>query len=77
MKPNNYREAKKLFFDWTDKKKYLIQYIVLKYFVRHWMVVDKVHETFSLEQIKWLEIYMSFNTQKQSKPKKTKWFSSN
>ena len=44
MKPNIYTQIKKIFSDWIDKKKYLIQYRVLKVYVRQRMIVDKSHE---------------------------------
>ena len=42
--PNTYTQTKKLKCDWVDKKKYLIKYWMLKFYVRHGMVVHKVHE---------------------------------
>ena len=37
---------------------------MLKFFVRHGMVVEKIHEIISFKQNKWLENYSSFNTKK-------------
>ena len=54
---------------WSDKKKYLIHYRMLKFYVRHGMVVEKIHEIISFKQSKWLETYISFNTQKRNKAK--------
>ena len=70
IKPKNYTKSKKLLCDWTDKKKYLIHYRMLKFYVRHGMVVEKIHEMISFKQSKRLESYISFNTQKQNKAKK-------
>ena len=42
-KPKSYAKSKKLICDWTDKKNYLIHYRMLKFYVRHGMVVDKIH----------------------------------
>ena len=42
---------------------------MLKFYVRHGMVVEKVHEILSFKQSRWLEGYISFNTQKRSKAK--------
>ena len=42
---------------------------MLKYCVRHGMIVDKVHTVVSFKQSKWLGKYMSFNTQKRSEAK--------
>ena len=70
IKPKNYTKSKKLICDWTDKKKYLIHYRMLKTYVRNVMIDEKTHETISFKQNKWLEIYISFNTQKRKKAKK-------
>ena len=69
IKPKNYTKSKKLICDWTDKKKYLIHYKMLKFYVRHGMIVEKIHEIISFKQSKWLESYISFNTQKRNKAK--------
>ena len=68
-KPENYVSSEKLVCDWTDKKKFLIHYRMLKVYERHGMIVVKVHEINSFKQIKWLEKYVSFNTQKRNKAK--------
>ena len=59
---NTYTQSKKLISGWTDKKNYSIQYRMLKFFVRHGMVVDKVLEIISCKQSKRLEKYINFNT---------------
>ena len=69
IKPENYTKSKKLICDWTDKKKYLIHYRMLKFYVRHGMIVEKIHEIISFKQSRWLEAYISFNTQKRNKAK--------
>ena len=69
IKPKNYTKSKKLICDWTDKRKYVIHYRMLKFYVRHGMVVEKIHEIISFKQSKWLESYISFNTQKRNKAK--------
>ena len=67
IKPKNYTKSKELICDWSDKKKYLIHYRMLKFYVRHGMIVEKIHEIISFKQSKWLESYISFNTQKRNK----------
>ena len=62
-------KLKKLICDWTDKKNYLIHYRMLKFYVRHGMVVDKIHEIVSFKKSNWLEKYIIFNTQKRNKAK--------
>ena len=69
LKPENYTKSKKLICGWTDKKKYLIHYRMLKFHVRHGMIVVKIHEIKSFKQSKCLEKYISFNTQKRNKAK--------
>ena len=48
------------------RKNYLIHYRMLKFYVRHGMIVDKVHEIISFGQSRWLENYINFNTQKRN-----------
>ena len=50
----------------SDKKNYLIHYMMLNFYVRHGMVVNKVHDIISFKQIKWLEKYRNFNIQKRN-----------
>ena len=77
IKRKNYTKAKKLICDWSDLKIYLVHYSVLKFYVRHGMVfekihgmvVEKIHEIISFKQNKWLEKYISFNLQKKKKAK--------
>ena len=69
VKPKSYIKSKKLIRDWTDKKNYLVHSILLKFYVRHGMIVDKMHEIISFKQSKWLEKFISFNTQKRNQAK--------
>ena len=39
---------------------------MLKFYVRHGMIVDKVHNKISFRQSTWLEKYINFNTQKRN-----------
>ena len=55
--------------DWSDKKNYLVRYRMLKFYVSHGMIVDKVHNVISFKQSRWLEKYISFNTLKRNKAK--------
>ena len=69
MKPGTYTQCKKLICDWTDKKNYLIHYRMLKFYIKHGMVVDKVYEIFSFKQSKWLEKYIDFHAKKRAASK--------
>ena len=65
FKPNAYIQTKKLICDW-DKKNYLLHYRMLKFYLRHGMIVDKVHNVMSFKQSRWLKKYINFNTQKKN-----------
>ena len=52
LERENYTKSKKLICDWSDKKNYLNHYNMLKFYVRHGMVIDKVHEIISFKQSK-------------------------
>ena len=66
VKPHIYTQTKKLVGDWSDKKNHFIQYRMVKFYVRHGMEVEKVYSVISFKQSKWLEKYISFNTQKRN-----------
>ena len=66
IKPDTYTPTKKLICDRSDKKNYFILYRKLKFYVRHGMTVDKVHEITSFKQSRWLEKYINFKSQKRN-----------
>ena len=66
FKPDTYIPTTKLICDWSDKKNYLVHYRMLKFYVRHGMIVDNVHDIISFKQSRWLEKYIDFNTQKRN-----------
>ena len=49
IKPDTYIQTSKLICDWSDKKNYLIHYRMLKFYIRHGMIIDKVHEIISFK----------------------------
>ena len=67
---DNYTKHKKFLCEWTDKKKDLIPYRMMKFDVRYGMIVDKVHEVISFKQSNWLEKYIISITQKRNLSKK-------
>ena len=69
IKPETYNQTKELICDWSDKKNYLVLYRMLKFYIRHGMIVEKVHNIISFKQCWWLKKYISFNTQKRNKAK--------
>ena len=66
IKPDTYIQTKKLICDCSDKKNYLVHYRKLKLYLRHGMIVDKVHSIISFRQSRWFEKYINFNTQKRN-----------
>ena len=42
---------------------------MLKFYIRHGMIVEKVHSVISFKQSKWLDKYIRFNTEKRIKAK--------
>ena len=66
IKPDVYISTKKLICDFSDKKNYLIHYRMLKFYIKHGMVVDIIHSIISFRQSRWLEKYINFNTQKRN-----------
>ena len=69
IKQDTYTQTTKWICDWSDKKHYLNHYRLLKFYVRCGMEVATVHKVSSLEQSKWLEKNIGFNTQKRKKAK--------
>ena len=66
IKPDTYIQTIKLICDWSNKRNYLLHYRMLKFYVRHGMIADKVHEIISFKQSEWLKKYINFNTQKRN-----------
>ena len=60
-------KLKKMICDWTNKQNYLVHYRLLKFYVRHGMVVTKVHRVIQFKQKPWLKKYIDLNTQKRAK----------
>ena len=42
---------------------------MLKFYVRHGIIVNKIHKINSFKQSKWLENHINFNTEKRNKAK--------
>ena len=55
--------------DWSDKENYLIDYRMLKFRVKHYMIVENILEIISFQQNKWLEKFINSNTQKRNEAK--------
>ena len=66
IKPDTHTQTSKLVCDWSEKKNYLVHYRMLKFYIRHGLIVDKVHDIISFKQSRWLEKYINFNTQERN-----------
>ena len=53
--PDIYNQTRKMICDWIDEKIYLVHYRMLKFYVRHGMVVENVHTVMFFPQKSWLE----------------------
>ena len=69
-KPKHYIQNKKLICDWTDKKRYVTQYRIIKFYVKHGMIVDKFHGIISFKQSMWLEKDIRYYSKKESSCKR-------
>ena len=66
IRSDTYVQSSKLICDWSDKKNCLVHYRMLKFYVRHGMIVDKIHDIISFKQSSWLEKYINFNTRERN-----------
>ena len=64
--PDTYTQTKKSKCDWSDKKNYLIHYRMLKFYVRHGVKAERVHNVISFKQSNWFQKYLNFITQKKN-----------
>ena len=55
IKPDTYTQTKKLICDWSNRKIYLVDYRMLKFYVRHGMIVETIINVISFKQSAWLE----------------------
>ena len=69
IRPDSYTQTKNMMCDWSDKKNYWVHYRMLKFYVGHGMIVNKVLNVISLKKSRWLEKNISFNTEKRNKAK--------
>ena len=60
----SYIPCDKQICDWTRKKKFLIHYSMLKFYVENGMVVKKVIKKCSFKQNRWLKPHVDFDTDK-------------
>ncbi|XP_031550280.1 uncharacterized protein LOC116287732, partial [Actinia tenebrosa] len=52
-----------------DKKKYVVHYRNLQFYVRHGMRVKRIHRVLKFTQEPWMQPYIDFNTQKRTAAK--------
>ncbi|WP_375672846.1 hypothetical protein, partial [Bartonella sp. CL45QHWL] len=57
--------VEKLILTQKDKTNYIVHYRMLQFYLKHGMVLKKVHSVISFKQSKWLAPYIDFNTKKR------------
>ena len=67
LKQNNNQlgNVNKLILDLHDKKKYIVHYDILKYYISLGIKVTKIHSVISFNHKAWLKKYIDFNTSKR------------
>ena len=65
IKPKNYTKAEKLICAWTDKNNSLFHHRMVKLYVRHGMIVDRIYEITSFKQSNWLGKIHKFQDTKE------------
>ena len=48
-----------------DKKKYVLHFVNLQFYVNYGMVLHKIHRVLSFTQSPWIEPYITFNTEER------------
>jgi hypothetical protein len=48
-----------------DKTKYVLHFVNLQFYVKHGMILRKIHRVLSFTQSAWIEPYITFNTEKR------------
>ncbi|XP_031551874.1 uncharacterized protein LOC116289141 [Actinia tenebrosa] len=64
-----YKPYRKLTMNLMSKKKYVVHYRNLQFYVRHGMRVKKIHRVLKFTQEPWMRSYIDFNTQKRTAAK--------
>jgi hypothetical protein len=62
-----YIDVKKLVPNLHDKKKYIIHYRNLQYYLSQGMILEKIHRVISFDQSAWMKPYIEFNTRLRAK----------
>jgi hypothetical protein len=58
--------TQKLLLTQNNKKKYILHYRLLKFYLQQEMVLEKVHKIVSFQQSNWLRPYIDFNTKQRT-----------
>ena len=62
-------QSQKLIPNLLDKKRYILHYRNMKFYIENGLKVKKVHKAIEFTQSKWLKPYIEFNTEKRKKAK--------
>ena len=69
VKQPNYKPTEELMCDLTNKQKYMMHYMMFKFYTNMGMKVTKMHTIYRFQQSLWLEKYINHNTQRRTKTK--------
>ena len=62
-------DCRKLVPNLRDKKKYVVDYRNLKFYLEHGLKLGEVHRVLTFNQFEWMKPFVSFNTQKRQEAK--------
>ena len=62
----NMNSVQKLIPNVNDKKKYIVHYLNLIYYIKQGMVLKKIHRILEFEQEAWLKSFVEYNTHKRN-----------
>jgi len=65
----NAGKVEKLVPNLKDKKKYVVHYRNLKFYLKHGLKIEKIHDVLKFNQSPWIAKYMQFNTTRRANAK--------
>jgi len=61
----NWKPAQKLVPNLQDKTKYVCHYRNLQFYIRHGLVLNKIHRIIAFQQKRWLELWIGYCTRRR------------
>jgi hypothetical protein len=62
---NRFKPQQKLAPNLLPKSRYVVHYVALQFYLKHGLILTKIHRAMEFKQSTWLEKYISFNTNKR------------